>query len=465
LSKKQFLIKKKGKKGMKKAVLFLTSICALSSAQAKELVSGDVMARDLNIPGLGWAGHVGMATGDNIGQVSPYVIEALNEDPMPVIQLNTQKYFKLRSPYWGSRWGIGEYGNRTRTALVEFNHQRWWCPTYTMTSGYIVGVGNPKNGEIRVCGQWRCDTALAWSFFYAGMPELLDPFFITPRFVFNRFPFANSNIASNQAHQDDQLKPLGKPFESLTAQELNELDYREFFMIADTPLPNTTPTHIEAEWKFANNPEVVPVKRGMFIDRLGMMKGDGKVKKFIDLYNKETDQQVKNKALQALMIHYQNYREQVEKTDEFLMLKEFYTKLIQKDTDRYNTEKILRGFIDFSSEEELFASTKLIEDKSALVEQHMLLGLRNNLMLKSARMENIYFPKMLEMVNGHNSDINDMFFGIMKFSYPHLKEQKHVDSLRKYVADVSAKYADNAIANDGFASFAQESLDELRSVL
>ena len=53
---------------------------------AKNTYAGDIMGRELNTSGLGWAGHVGIATSEVMNTTASLVIEAL--DTSPHIQLN-----------------------------------------------------------------------------------------------------------------------------------------------------------------------------------------------------------------------------------------------------------------------------------------------------------------------------------------------------------------------------------------
>lgn len=55
-----------------------------SEAFAKKIFPAEIMARDLNYPGLGWLGHVGIATANmmdpgGMNQNASQVIEILNE--------------------------------------------------------------------------------------------------------------------------------------------------------------------------------------------------------------------------------------------------------------------------------------------------------------------------------------------------------------------------------------------------
>lgn len=118
------------------AIGIALSIFSFNSVNAKPAYPGDVLGRNLDYPGLGPLGHVGIATGDNLGTKAWVVIEALKAKP--VIQINDIFFFKAKSPYWGSRYGIGDYSHGTNAALVEANHQRWWCPTYTDSTAYTI---------------------------------------------------------------------------------------------------------------------------------------------------------------------------------------------------------------------------------------------------------------------------------------------------------------------------------------
>lgn len=98
-------------------ITIILGMCLTEIASAKPPFSGDIVGRDLNYPGLGWLGHVGLVTGDNVGSYSNVVIETLNSSP--VIQLNSLEIFQLKSKYWGSRYGIGIRGSKSSTVVVS----------------------------------------------------------------------------------------------------------------------------------------------------------------------------------------------------------------------------------------------------------------------------------------------------------------------------------------------------------
>ena len=76
------------------AVLGITLTLATitcSPLYAKKIYPAEIMGRDLLIPGLGWAGHVGIATTNmmspaGMGNHADQVIEVLNENPQCLIQ-------------------------------------------------------------------------------------------------------------------------------------------------------------------------------------------------------------------------------------------------------------------------------------------------------------------------------------------------------------------------------------------
>jgi hypothetical protein len=96
----------------------------------KKIYPAELLGRDLLMPKLGWAGHVGIATTDMMNpegmkKNADQVIEVLNENP--VGQINSISNFKSRSKYWGSKYGVADRSVVGYKILVEANHQRWWC--------------------------------------------------------------------------------------------------------------------------------------------------------------------------------------------------------------------------------------------------------------------------------------------------------------------------------------------------
>jgi len=178
----------------KKPTLFILMVIVVSSAaHAKSIYPAEIMGRSLGVLGLGQFGHVGIATADMLsskGMLQPatQVIEVLNENP--VGQINSIANFKSRSKYWGSKYGVADMGERGYRVLVEANHQRWWCPSYTKDTNYHIGKGNPKTGAIEECGKWRCDTYVWWAFYSQGW-DIMPGRTWLPSVLFHRLPYAN----------------------------------------------------------------------------------------------------------------------------------------------------------------------------------------------------------------------------------------------------------------------------------
>lgn len=92
----------------------------------------DVVGRNLDIPGVGWAGHVGIVTDNKVTDSGNYVVEALWE-PL-VLQINNLSSFKKRSPYWGAKYGINS-NNVSGTKIINEGafQTSLKCAEYTLT--------------------------------------------------------------------------------------------------------------------------------------------------------------------------------------------------------------------------------------------------------------------------------------------------------------------------------------------
>ena len=175
------------------SVSITITAATFSIVHAKQIYPAEIMGRDLNYIGLGWLGHVGIATANmssasGMSQNANQVIEILNEPT--VGQINAIANFKVRSKYWGSKYGVADRGQRGYRVLVEANHQRWWCPEYTSDTDYSIGDGNPVTGERFKCGRWRCDTYVWWAFYSQGW-DLMPGHAWLPVILFNIFPYGN----------------------------------------------------------------------------------------------------------------------------------------------------------------------------------------------------------------------------------------------------------------------------------
>jgi hypothetical protein len=444
---------------MNKLYIAILSYTICVSAQAKNVYSGDVVGRELNIPPLWAAGHVGIATGDWVGSTTNLVIEALKDTP--VIQLNSLVKFKSMSKYWGGRYGIGDYADGTRHALVEANHQRWWCPKYTTSTSYKIGTGNLETGQPTSCGTWRCDTFVAWSFFSAGYYQLMNNKIMLPRNVFYSFPYADDELDTVAP----EMTQTDKDFTSLTATELNNLSFEDFEMIADIPAAQQTPTHVAAEWHHANDTSLNDVKRGIFIDRLAMSNDLGVIARFLDMYKVDASQEIKTKLIQGLMIYYQSHKQNL-LVDEVSRLQNFYARMLYQDLVAEDKDMIVRGYIDFHKPEEVLVNRKQIDKQLQNIEPHLLLGIQQTLVHASPELETIYIPRLLATLKKANStDLDDMFFSITKMGYKHLRHKESLEQIKTYLNEVASKYNAPTLTDDAYYTMAQMSYNDLEAII
>ncbi|PHI36228.1 hypothetical protein CBQ28_15310 [Pseudoalteromonas sp. GCY] len=154
------------------ALLFAISTTAFAGNPTSV---GDVVARDLSISGLGWAGHVGIWDGSK-------VLEVLNDNT--VIHKNTLSSFKGASSYWGAKYGRGtRHGEIVEAGWA----QRSFDPEYTITAQYTEGKWVYQNGSfVKVKAKFRCDTFVNYSYKKVTGENLVTVF--TPRNLYNSFP-------------------------------------------------------------------------------------------------------------------------------------------------------------------------------------------------------------------------------------------------------------------------------------
>jgi len=194
--------------------VFILFFCPIVSSAVKPIYPAEIMGRKLIIPGLGWAGHVGVSTAPNVYENAYQVIEVLRGET-PVIQTNSFANFKSRSPYWGSRYGISDRGNHALKILREANFQKdLFCSTYTGTPDYMPGKGYYDSAGRAIstsCGYFRCDTFVNYIFNSGGykLPTYGAPgpnviVSTLPRLVFNAFPYSNQDVRASSFIYLDQ---------------------------------------------------------------------------------------------------------------------------------------------------------------------------------------------------------------------------------------------------------------------
>lgn len=133
----------------------------------------DIIARDLDIKKISFVGHTALYAG-------AHVLEVLDDDAPELIHMSTIDGFKQKTPYWGSRYGLGRGVEKSYTAAaailnVGFN-QRQFFPEYTLLPIYKEGHFYVDNEQIYYDkGLFRCDTFVKYMY-KKGLNEDVPPF-------------------------------------------------------------------------------------------------------------------------------------------------------------------------------------------------------------------------------------------------------------------------------------------------
>lgn len=435
----------------KSLIIFGISLTfACSPLYAKRIYPAEIMGRDLLIPGLGWAGHVGIANAymmspAGMGQNADVVIEVLNENP--VGQINSISNFKSRSKYWGSKYGVADRGIIGYNILVEANHQRWWCPKYTNDTNYHIGSGVPTTGQVKECGTWRCDTYAWWAFYSQGLNTMPGSVWL-PSVMFNFFPYYNDERLLAEATPQIVDDFPSRSLEDVTAEDLNDMPFEEFQMIMDTPPTHYVTSPSTVQMQFAYNSKLNEVKRGIMIDRLISDANEPDViKKLLNLYNESDSTEVKTKIVQGLMLYDQRHRNNKSyKTTEQSLLKVFFNDLLNsKSLNSKIADDAIRGFIDTHSNEEILASRDTIDKWLPKTGHYSSIMLKYTLIHRSKELQKIYTKSIVkELRQANNSDLDSYLFGPLSIGYQgtgkNLLEPESKQVVLDYLKEVRYKY-------------------------
>lgn len=166
-------------------LIFLVAWGPLPAGAGDPQAVGDVVARDIDLPGYERFGHLGIA-GHSL------ILECLNK-PDP-IQRNTLASFKQASRYWGARYIPGR--REFWKVIAAGWSQRNFRPRFTLEPEYTAGghinkrVWNAetKRWEIRtvmVRAKFRCDTFVRYSF-EKGIGHRFPETASTPRLIYQK---------------------------------------------------------------------------------------------------------------------------------------------------------------------------------------------------------------------------------------------------------------------------------------
>ncbi len=176
----------------KKSILVVSFVFSTLLSGTLLASQGDVYARDLSIPGLGWAGHTGMKAKNGS------ILEMLNKNTTSgwgyssSLFKNSESSFKGSSPYWGAKywswlvnnayWRLDNYVVRNADFVEDVGAEYTITSRYNHPSSYKDSRGNWR----LKLGKYRCDTYVRSMYNTGGIrfPSSVT----TPRNLFSAFP-------------------------------------------------------------------------------------------------------------------------------------------------------------------------------------------------------------------------------------------------------------------------------------
>lgn len=257
----------------KNTKIFPVLFFLIASFKAISIRPTDIVGRDLSIPGLGWVGHIGIATADKSWQEAHYVVEALWDQP--VLQINTLESFKSKSPYWGAKFGVNRNDVSGTRIINEGAFQASLkCAEYTTTVQWKAGTG--QWGMPFTCPKFRCDTFVNYLYWWGGYtlptfspPESQYPENTLPKIVFNLFPYfrAPGNYLAFSLVTPDIPESLlhTENINEITEERLSNMSFFEFVHAVDLPIGLITKDGIDNILKFADDPNLSNEKKIIFI--------------------------------------------------------------------------------------------------------------------------------------------------------------------------------------------------------
>jgi hypothetical protein len=333
-----------------KKILFV-SLIALSATtlQASETIyPGEVLGRDLLLPGASWVGHVGISMASYIKDPAYNVVEVMNEKV--VVQRNTISGFKMKSPYWGSRWGANEKFGDTRytkdsrllTALREANRQRLGCHTYSYTADYRPAVINSDGTKGR-CGTFRCDTFMNYVNYFGKIYLPTHNAASIPLLVWKAYPHSNGDFSPGYvAHESDQMK------------------------LAVAPDISTLQGYIEKYKKTGDLQDLIKTQE---------IYQDNDVKSF-----------VKDNGL-----------------------KNFYKEVMKSASTSQELEIAIRGFSSLSSNDEIIENQDYIRSSLDNVHPHIRTGMYTDLVFRGQSLANIFKDDLISSLEIASEDTKEVF--------------------------------------------------------
>lgn len=418
------------------AIVF-TYLCS-SHSFARNTSSGDVLGRDMDIPGIGRIGHLGLGTGNDVFLPTNITIEA--EPQTPAIIFGTVKDFKQATRFWGSRWGLVTSQSNVYYSLVEAKHQSFWCPKYTPFTVWVRGQGffdGPMQTPIPTqCGMFRCDTFVGYIASMAGSNAIINNVIQLPYNAFMTYPYANFDKFKPEKITPE-LSQLDQQFITLSAVDIQKMAFEEFSILASPSEENTSMAHIEKEWELISNEDVHTIWRNGFIDRRALSNDNDVLSRFLDLYEKISNKEVQNHLISGVMFYYQSHWEKVSNSAEYEIIKLFFEKALKKEITKEVSEDIVRGYIDFHDEYSIETNMSGIKRHLKGIHPRSLLGLKMELAKKSSGLEATFIPEIIQdLKNNNSSELNSMFFYLINKEFIKIKNPESSKAIRSFTKEI-----------------------------
>lgn len=259
----------------------------LSGAHARSYPT-DVVGRQLDSTGGGWAGHVGIVTADKVTDIGNYVVEALWQ--VPVLQINSLSNFKKASPFWGEKFGINK-GDVSGTRIINEGafQTSLKCAEYSMTLNWKAGSG--QWGVPFTCPKFRCDTFVNYLYWWGGytLPTYSPPGTMDnpslPVYVFKAFPYYRAKINPDLPMDNSITSESPKlTINNASVAQLSLLTNEEFYKAVDLPEKELTTDGINNILSYSKNLNLSYEKRFFLLDKLSFVVSPTMLEQLISLY-------------------------------------------------------------------------------------------------------------------------------------------------------------------------------------
>ena len=362
------------------------------------LCLGDVVGRDLDVPGLHSAGHVGLTYPD--GSVIQ-VMSKINIEDDPLITAVSFNDFKVASPYWGDKYGLfgspyismeeGQGMERAVFAQSSLAGSYEFDPIFVPLDDAATQVydQNTKTWQEQVTSSYpmfRCDTFVDW-IYYKSLKQMAVPF--------HEIEPVNGYKAYQYDHELDDPKTL---YDALLNIRYNGLDAGH--LAAPTPLKENsqnltiadsttylTNPHINREvkiqkyWQDYNGSD--PFKKNLAYGSLMLLVPTNLIPIFIERFNAEPQNQ--GAYLNLIIAGMQAQPQDINSDDlsNIVLGQEFLAAQVQNQSNPNLLAKAIYGYNSFTPYSpqkaalinagiNRLAGTKQIDPRMLLTDQFML---------------------------------------------------------------------------------------------